>query len=97
MLVRQLPAESATYRALGGPEASWTLSEHLLAMAVDVLRAANWQRGGKGARPKPLPRPGSDAEVDGVGDHRYRPRTSARNAEEFREWLAARRIEEGVT
>jgi hypothetical protein len=28
-------------------------------MTIDVLRQGNWQRGnGKGAKPKPLPRPG---------------------------------------
>jgi hypothetical protein len=34
------------------------VTEHLLATAIDVLAAANWQRGGgKSPRPKPLQRP----------------------------------------
>lgn len=37
----------------------WGLQEHLLANIADVLRGANWQRGGgKGSKPKPMPRPG---------------------------------------
>lgn len=40
-------------------ESDWSLSDHLSAAAVDALNAANWQRGGgKGSRPKPVPRPG---------------------------------------
>ena len=59
MLVRHLPADSATRHALEGDGAHWGLSEQLLAAAVDALAAGNWQRqGGKGARPKPIPRPG---------------------------------------
>lgn len=39
--------------------AGWGITEHLLAASVDVLQGANWQRGGgKGTKPKPLPRPG---------------------------------------
>lgn len=79
---------------MGGEAAAWTLTDHLLAMTVDVLRSANWQRGGKGPRPKPLPRPGAAAE-DGPGAHQYRPRQSAHNAAEFREWLAANREDRG--
>lgn len=45
-------------------EASWGLTELLLAEAVDALRIANWQRGsGKRSEyPKPLPRPGVEPE-----------------------------------
>lgn len=43
--------------------AGWTLTDHLLAVAVDTLRGANWQRGGgKGTKPKPLKRPGATTE-----------------------------------
>ena len=42
-----------------GSDAAWTTGEHLTAVAADVLIGANWQRaGGKGAKPKPLDRPG---------------------------------------
>lgn len=36
------------------------MNEQLLALAIDTLRHGNWQRGGgKGAKPKPVPRPGA--------------------------------------
>ena len=54
-----MPRESALARALLGEDSPWGLNEHLLAFAIDVLRQGNYQRGGgKGAKPKPLPRPG---------------------------------------
>lgn len=55
-----LPRESALAQKLLGPDASWGLTEQLLAMTVDRLREANYQRGGgKGPKPKPIPRPGT--------------------------------------
>lgn len=43
------------------PMAAWSTTDHLLAHVVDAARGANWQRGGgKGPRPKPVPRPGKD-------------------------------------
>jgi hypothetical protein len=60
ILVRNLPAESATLRAMHGHAADWSVTDHLLAAVVDVLQGGNWQRGGgKGKRPKPLERPKS--------------------------------------
>lgn len=42
-----------------GAAVLWTVTDHLIAVAVDALHNANWQRGGgKGLRPKPIPRPG---------------------------------------
>lgn len=59
VLVRHLPHDSATRRELEADDAGWSLNEHLLALVVDAVRAGNWQRGGgKGAKPKPIPRPG---------------------------------------
>lgn len=44
-----------------GSTVVWTLTDHLLATAVDALHSANWQRGGgKGMRPQPITRPGAD-------------------------------------
>jgi hypothetical protein len=41
----------------------WTVETHLLAGIHDRLAQANWQRGGgKGPRPKPIPRPGTRNE-----------------------------------
>ena len=49
-------------RAMGGAELQWDPATQLLAVIVDLLNAANWQRGGgKGPRPKPIPRPGDGA------------------------------------
>lgn len=54
-----LPRDSALARKLLGNDAPWGLSEQLLALAVDAIRQGNWQRGGgKGGKPKPVPRPG---------------------------------------
>jgi hypothetical protein len=64
--VRQLPPGCRTRLATGDTDSVWGLPEHLLALAIDELRAANWQRGNEGAprskqspRPKPVPRPGA--------------------------------------
>ncbi|MBT2566596.1 hypothetical protein J7I84_08830 [Arthrobacter sp. ISL-85] len=39
----------------------WDLKEHLLAVQIDVLAQANWQRGGdaQAKKPTPIPRPGA--------------------------------------
>lgn len=60
MLVHYLPSDSATVRAVGGPQYEWSTGDYLLATAVDVLRAGNWQRGGRknAPKPQPVPRPG---------------------------------------
>lgn len=58
-----MPTEARTVRAVGDASLAWSASEYLLAMVVDALNGANWQRGGgKGKRPKPIPRPGRDDE-----------------------------------
>lgn len=64
VLVERLPAGSAVARAVHGDAAQWSLSDQLLASAVDALHVANWQRSEDGAkgrnRPRPIPRPGVD-------------------------------------
>lgn len=72
----------------GGELDQWGTAEHLLAAIYDALKGANWQRGGgKGTKPKPLPRPGdapakrellsgdsmSPAELDAELARRYKP------------------------
>lgn len=53
------PSRDAAYvRRLLKSDNEWTLTNQLLAGVFDQLALANWQRGGKGKRPKPLPRPG---------------------------------------
>lgn len=75
VLVAGLPSDSALARKLAREvtepgemteqeEAlAWRLEHHLLALIVDLLAGANWQRGGgKGGKPKPLRRPGVKPE-----------------------------------
>lgn len=59
-LVAYLPRESATALERMGEVALWGPAEAMLAATVDLLQAANWQRGGNknAPRPKPWPRPG---------------------------------------
>lgn len=57
VLIRQADESSAIGRHALGDSYGWGVSEYLLAAAVDALNAANWQRSGKGDRPKPVERP----------------------------------------
>lgn len=66
VIVRMAPADSPLARHLHPVETAWTATDYLLALVVDALNAANWQRGGKGQRPKPLPRPG-DTSTQRIG------------------------------
>jgi len=57
-LVRFLPPDSALSR-VRDPAPLWSPESYILAIVVDHLALANWQRGGgKGKKPKPLQRPG---------------------------------------
>lgn len=69
-----------------GAEVVWGLQEQLLAAVFDVLRMANWQRSGKGEKPKPLPRPGvtEDKTVKRFG-------TGSMNLQEAAKWKRRRR------
>jgi hypothetical protein len=60
VLVRQLPAESATMRAKAGVSGEWAFTEHLLAGIHDRLSMLVWMQSDrkKSRKPKPLPRPG---------------------------------------
>lgn len=56
-LAAHLPDGSAVFIAQGSDRA-WTAAEHLLALAGDILRVANWQRAGSpGSAPSPTQRP----------------------------------------
>jgi len=51
-----------------GPDRDWTLTAQLLAGVHDRLAEANWQRaGGKGPRPKAIPRPGVESNGRNFG------------------------------
>ncbi|MGW2746958.1 hypothetical protein [Streptomyces sp. NPDC001450] len=81
MLVRHLPRDSALLRELHGEAAEWSVTDHLLAAAVDKLAEANWMFATVNrdedseplAYPEPVPRPGqptgpgAEEEGDGVG------------------------------
>jgi hypothetical protein len=68
VMVRGLPADSATARAVE-PYLQWSPTEHLLAHVLDVLRVGNWlvvesnkRKGSRNPYPKPIPRPGDEQE-----------------------------------
>ncbi|WP_406296173.1 hypothetical protein [Embleya sp. NBC_00888] len=72
MLIRHLPAgDSAVLRALHGEGADWSVTDHLLANAVDYLAAANWMFATVNSDPDaaaidfpdPTPRPGAGTPV----------------------------------
>lgn len=78
-LISLLPAESATVAAATGGDNAWGLKEQLLAAAVDSIRQGNWQRGGgKGPRPKPIPRPGAGPTKRQIGGGRKYTTTEMR-------------------
>ncbi|MGW1779098.1 hypothetical protein ACWCQQ_08145 [Streptomyces sp. NPDC002143] len=71
MLIKQLPRDSALNRELHGEAAEWSVTDHLLAAAVDHLAAANWmfacvnsEEGDQPEPPAPVPRPTGPAEDD---------------------------------
>ncbi len=81
MLIKHLPRDSAVNRDLYGEAAEWSVTDHLLAAAVDQLAAANWMfatvntaEDGEGPEPPvPVPRPGDPVEEERdvpVGDTR---------------------------
>ena len=84
-LAAALPAGSAVHRATD-PDHAWTIEALLLAHVVDLLALSVWQRGGgKGPRPKPIPRPGARP------DSRTLDLDSFDSPEAFDAWAAARR------
>lgn len=61
-----MPQGSALLRAIHGPDADLTYSDHLQRMEVYELRIANWQRSGdkKARRPAPPETPGDLQKVE---------------------------------
>ncbi|MEU6377510.1 hypothetical protein [Streptomyces sp. NPDC046909] len=75
VLVKHLPRDSALNRELHGEAAEWSVSDHLLAAAVDHLAAANWmfacvnsEEGDQPDPPAPVPRPSYDDEEPPTGE-----------------------------
>jgi hypothetical protein len=78
VLIKHLPRDSALNRDLHGEAADWSVTDHLLAAAVDHLAAGNWMfacvNSGEDDQPEPptpVPRPGDGSEAtdeDGTWD-----------------------------
>ncbi|MFJ8106769.1 hypothetical protein [Streptomyces sp. NPDC096132] len=71
VLIKHLPRDSALNRDLHGEAADWSVTDHLLAAAVDHLAAANWMfacvnsdEGDQPEPPAPVPRPGDAGEEE---------------------------------
>lgn len=60
VVVKRLGRDSETYRELHpDDDTSWMVSDYLLATIADITHMRLWQAGGgKGKKPKPIPRPG---------------------------------------
>ncbi|NEA50898.1 hypothetical protein [Streptomyces sp. SID10815] len=90
VLVRHLPRDSVTLRALHGEAADWSVAEYLLAAAVDQLAEANWMfatvNRDEDAEPleypEPVPRPGTAAGASGAADAADAARHDARTEPE---------------
>ncbi|MGW5420313.1 hypothetical protein [Streptomyces sp. NPDC003943] len=72
MLIKHLPADGAVLTQMHGEAAQWSVTDHLLAAAVDHLAAANWmflcvnsEEGDQPDPPEPIPRPSLPGEDDG--------------------------------
>ncbi|MET8056215.1 hypothetical protein ACWECC_02245 [Streptomyces microflavus] len=69
VLVKHMPRDSAVAQELHGEASEWTVSDYLLAAAVDHLAAANWMFASVNTdeddeppeAPVPVPRPGDEA------------------------------------
>lgn len=80
MLVQHLPRDSALARELHGEAADWSVTDYLLAHAVDQLQEANWilatvnrdEDSDTLDYPEPVVRPG-----DPAGEHAVRERPAA--------------------
>ncbi|MFJ1550190.1 MULTISPECIES: hypothetical protein [unclassified Streptomyces] len=72
MLVQHLPRDSALVRGTHGEAAEWSVTDHLLANAVDHLTVANWMFATVNRDedsealdyPEPTPRPGTTSDAD---------------------------------
>lgn len=72
MLLKHLPRDSAVARELHGEAAEWSVSDYLLATAVDQLAEANWMfatvNQDEDAEaleyPVPVSRPGAESAAD---------------------------------
>lgn len=67
VLVRHAEPGSAIYRATFGEQATWSVTDHLLAALVDLMNLLVWFKSKDGQRnqnrPKPVERPGTREEA----------------------------------
>lgn len=77
VIVKHLPDTSALRREVLGDGAVWDVKAHLLAGIVDLLAAANWQRGGDehAKKPERIERPGVTNQPQGETMARGKPVT----------------------
>jgi hypothetical protein len=91
VLIKHLPRGSAVSRDLYGESADWSVTDHLLAAAVDHLAAANWmfarvnsdEESDRPDPPVPVPRPSGTPEEDGPHGTGDGSRTSQPSAAEL--------------
>lgn len=90
VLLRQLPADAALWRSMHGDAATWQATDHLLAALIDRVGLLLWQGGGgKGSKPKPVPRPG---ERVSAAKSRMAPREMARRLKAQQERTRRRHV-----
>ncbi|MGK5639714.1 hypothetical protein ACSNOK_15585 [Streptomyces sp. URMC 126] len=88
VLIAHLPRDSAVTRALHDEAAGWSVTDHLLATAVDHLAVANWmfatvnrdEDAEPAEFPEPVPRPGEDRTAKEPAEGYGRPRRSVADA-----------------
>ncbi|MEV8051865.1 hypothetical protein G6W61_21685 [Streptomyces sp. KAI-26] len=92
VLVKHMPRDSAVSRELDGDGAEWTVTDYLLAAAVDHLAAANWMFASVNTdedaeppeAPVPVPRPGDRTEPEETPDEEFGPAQAPSRAELLR-------------
>ncbi|MEV7219638.1 hypothetical protein AB0N98_07085 [Streptomyces sp. NPDC093681] len=93
VLVKHMPRDSVVNRELHGDGAEWTVTDYLLAAAVDHLAAANWMFASVNTDedseppepPVPVPRPGDEApSADPAGEEAEPPVAAPSRAELMR-------------
>ena len=67
ILIRALPADSATRRAISSGAPAWGVTDYLLAELIDATNASTWVSANKNVEtnkrqkfPEPFPRPGTE-------------------------------------
>ncbi|MBT2445905.1 hypothetical protein J7F03_02125 [Streptomyces sp. ISL-43] len=76
VLLKHLPRDSSVNRELFGEASDWSVTDHLLAAAVDHLAAANWMFASVNTpededppeRPDPVPRPDGTPYTGSAGE-----------------------------